>query len=1251
MMLLACSLTQTMAQAVHYRFVPQDYVSTDNNRAPQDRFSYTDTDFTIRATGQNNVAFKMGSDCNSKYYITGQDHWFVVRGSHVKTGTADTYLWWSGGTNVSSQVAPDYVVAEGEYTYFIWNMLNGNALFSWFNADSEKMVQTDNGRGIIMAMGLTATGSDGGTVSDVNYYSDTDIAATYRFLMPTLGLTDEALAEQMRARLTQVIDEAKALMKDRPATDEVRAELQAAIVVAEAVRDAITPENYADALDAVKALQDAIAIYYAKSRTTNWTFTTDGLLAQWDNLNVRIRFVNDSTVRVIKFVGDENRVQKSLVITASADAVAFSNKSETEGIVTLATGKVRVDYNVSEATLSFFRATGERLISEVEASITAKADGPNDAFQLKQVFRLDSDEQMYGFGQLQNGHLSARGLSTRMIQDNRSIFIPYLYSSKRYALYWDNYSPTDFTDDESGMSFVSTGQSVDYYVLTGSNSDGVLRSWRKLTGGTQLPPLWNFGLYQSKQRYQSAQEVIDVVARYRSLGVPLDCVVQDWQYWGDDNHWNAMEFLNPNYKDYQRMIDEVHGMNAKLMISVWPDFGPSTKQYADFAGAGRLIPIQSYPTNVATRPYDVYDNETRKKYWNYLYQGLMNKGIDALWLDSSEPDDFSNKTTDYDYVTGLDQRTFRSVRNAFPLCHVEGVYDNHLAESGLSDKRVSILTRSAFAGMQRTGAFVWSADITSSWETLACQIPAACNLSVSGLPYWNSDTGAFFIGSYNGGVNNADWRALYTRWTQFSCFCPMMRFHGDQTPREIWQFGSENDARGDYNNILRYIRLRYRLLPYLYSTAHQVVANDETFMQSMPVAFEDDAQCANISDQYMLGRSFLVAPVVTGGAARRSVYLPAGRLWYDFWTGCVANGGKSLVRETPQDIMPLYIPAGTILPFGPEVQYSSEKQWDNLEIRIYAGADGRFTLYEDELDGYGYKSGLCTEIPFMWNEGSQTLTIGRREGQFPGMLQQRTFRIVRVSSVKGLGDKATETFDKVITYDGEPQTIVLEAAIEEEQQQDDATGAIVNPSFEADGRTLTKTAPQGWTVDSNTTWWGVNVGAGNGDPRATDGQFIFGVWDGSNSMMPSISQTLTTLPAGRYRLSVDMQASNRSNVVRLGRQYVFADENKGYFADQLSTAGEGDTYPMQTVCVDFEQKTDNAPISIGVSTEGAPEETWFKIDNFRLSRLKGGGETTVITTVNPDDGQLRKKGIFLIDGKIVVTRNGMTYNIAGQRTK
>ena len=1248
LMLWISGLSQAVAQAVRYTFVPTDYVSTDNSRAPQDRFSYTDESFTIHATGQNNVAFMMGSASNGKYYVTGADRWFVVKGSNVKTGSTDTYLWWSGGTNNSSQVAPDHVVSNGGQTYFIWNMTNGNALFSWFDPESEKMVQTDNGRGIIMAMGMTAASSSGGTVHDVNYYSDLDIATDYRFLMSALGITDEALAEQMRTRLTAVIDEAEALLISRQAPAEAKAALQTAINAAKDVRDAINNDNYATVPDNIATLQEAISTYYAESRTVSWEFTDDGLLAHWDELNVRVRFINDSTVRVTKYIGDESRVEKSLVITAAPEAVQPVTKGETGGIVYLATEKVRVEYNLAEALVSVLRHNGESLISEIKADLTEKADGPNAAYQLKQVFRLEEGEQMYGFGQLQNGRLSARGLSTRMIQDNRSIYIPYLYSSKRYAIYWDNYSPTDFSDDESGMSFVSTGQAIDYYILSGSNSDGVLRSLRRLTGGTQLPPLWNFGLYQSKQRYQSVQEVIDVVNRYRTLGVPLDCVVQDWQYWGDDNHWNAMEFLNPNYSDYQRMIDEVHGMNAKLMISVWPDFGPAAQQYSEFMAAGRLIPIQSYPTNVATRPYDVYDAATRSRYWNYLYNGLMSKGIDALWLDSSEPDDFSNKTTDYDYVTGLDGRTFRSVRNAFPLCHVEGVYDNHLAEEGLRDKRVSILTRSAFAGMQRTGAFVWSADITSSWETLAAQIPAACNLSVSGIPYWNSDTGAFFIGNYSGGVNNADWRALYTRWTQFSCFCPMMRFHGDQTPREIWQFGSENDSRGDYNNILRYIRLRYRLLPYLYSTARQVVANDETFMRSMPVAYEDDARCADVNDQYMMGRSFLVAPVVTNGAAGRDVYLPAGNMWYDFWTGRIAEGGKSIFRQTPQDIMPLYIPAGTILPFGPEVQYSSEKKWDELEIRVYAGADGHFTLYEDELDGYGYKSGACSEIPFTWDEEQQTLTIGRREGQFNGMLQQRTFRIVRVSSTKGIGDKETEEFDKVVVYDGEPRVVVLEAAIEPEEQCEDKTALIVNPSFEANGSTLNKVAPTGWTVNSTTTWWGVNNGGGNGDPVATDGRFIFGVWDGSSTLRPVISQTISTLPKGRYRLSVDMQASNRSNAVRLGTQHIFAGDNKGYFADQLSTAGEGDTYPMQTISVDFEQTADNTPVSIGVSTEGAPAETWFKIDNFRLTLLKSSTPTGVNSMATAGRRSL-SDGLFLIGGKIVVRHNGLMYNTSGLR--
>lgn len=1206
---LCCHLSAT-AQ-VHYRFQPTDYVSTDNSRAPQSAFSYDEESFTIRATGQNNVAFKMGEECDGKYFINPDDHWLVVSGTNLRTGTYDAFLWWINGVNHGSQVAPDHIATIGNRKVFVWNLRNGNALFSWFATMGERQVLNANGTGFILAMGLTATSSSG-TVNDVGYYSDVAIATNYPALMPTLGISHEALANQMRTDLSSIIALAQQLLNERPASEKVKNQLLTAINEAQGILEGITENNYTHVPDAISRLKDAIKEYRAHSRIISYELTTDGFLAHWDELSVRIRFVNDSTVRITKFMGDEAKVEPSLVITANDEEPTTINKSEANGMLTLATDKMKMTYQLNDAIISIYRASGERLIAEKLADIVAKADGPNEAYQLKQVFALDDDEQIYGLGQIQNGKLSMRGLSTTMIQDNRSVYIPYFYSSKRYALYWDNYSPTTFSDNDEGTSFVSTGQAIDYYVLVGDNADDVLRSWRHLTGGTQLPPLWNFGLYQSKQRYQSTQEVIDVVKRYRQLRVPLDCVVQDWQYWGDDNHWNAMEFLNPNYSDYQRMIDEVHGMNAKLMISVWANFGPQTNQYKEFRQAGRLIPIQSYPTTVATRPYDVYDANTRDRYWNYLYQGLMNKGIDALWLDSSEPDDFSNKTTDYDYVTGYHGRTFRSLRNTFPLCHVEGVYDHHRAEKGLADKRVSILTRSAFAGMQRTGAFVWSADITSSWQTLAAQIPAACNLSVSGLPYWNSDTGAFFIGSYSGGVSNADWRALYTRWTQFSCFCPMMRFHGDQTPREIWQFGAQDDAQGDFNNILRYIRLRYRLLPYLYSTAHQVVANDETFMRSMPVAFEDDSECVNAIHQYMLGRTFLVAPVVTGGAAGRNVYLPANGTWYDFWTGKRHEGHQTIYRSTPQDIMPLYIPAGSILPWGPEVQYSTEKSWDNLEIRVYAGADGQFTLYEDEFDGYGYQQGAFSEIPFTWNETTQTLTIGQRRGEFTGMLKQRTFRIVRVSSQKGMGDQSSTIYDHTVTYNGSAISIQLEEALESEQQIEDATQHIVNPSFEADGRTLTKQAPKGWTVKSETAWWGVNVGGGDGDPVATDGQYIFGVWDDSATRTPSISQTINTLPKGLYTLTVDMQASNRSaQIIRLGKQYVFANEHKGYFADQLSTAGVSDTYPMQTIAVNFEQESDFSPVTIGVSTEGAKSETWFKIDNFRLYCLGEDTQTDI----------------------------------------
>lgn len=1233
----ACNITA----ATHFEFHPREYVSTDNSRAPQSAFRYNDAagTFSISATGQNNIAFQMNGDQDDKYYITSDDHYLVVTGSGLRTNHTDSYLWWINGWNRGTQVSPDYTTAADGKQYFVWDLTNGNSLFSAFDFSQQQIVLNSSGTNILLAMGFTATNAVG-TISDIGFLSLLDIAVKYPQLMSAMGITNQTLINNTRSQIQTLIASAQTTMQERGGTETERAPLLEAINQANKAADNLNIQNIADTKQVLADLQSAIDEYIINTRQFSFQKTPRGITAQLDDMKLNISFFNDSTLHITKHANGIS-LPASLVVTTPEDIAPQLSYTTSDETVAIESATLRLVYNLRHGTIQCFRLSGELLISESTSSITPTQDGPNASYRLRQQFTLANDEQIYGLGQIQNGKLSMRGTSHNMVEENRSIYIPYFYSSKRYGLYWDNYSPTQFVDNNDGATFTSTGLGIDYYILAGTSSGGVLHSLRHLTGETQLPPLWNFGLYQSKQRYMSTDEVIDVVRRYRQQHVPLDCVVQDWQYWGGDNMWNAMEFLNPKYADYQRMIDEVHQMNAKLMISVWANFGSDTKQFKEFADAGRLITIPSYPGGQSTRPYDVYSSATRNRFWTYLMNGIMSKGIDALWLDSSEPDDFSNRTTDYDYVTGLDNRTFRNLRNAFPLCHVEGVYDHHRAEPTLADKRVSILTRSAFLGMQRTGAFVWSADITSSWETLANQIPAACNLSVCGLPYWNSDTGAFFIGQYNGGVNNAAWRRLYTRWTQFSCFCPMMRFHGDQTPREIWQFGEAGDSRGDYDNILRYIRLRYRLLPYLYATAHEVVTQSATFMQALPVCFEADKGCADVKDQYMFGRSFLVAPVVTDGAARRNVYLPAGNKWYDFWTGVIQEGGHSISRETPSDIMPLYIPAGTILPWGPDVQYSTERPWDDIELRIYAGNDGHFTLYEDHFDGYDYQQGQFTEIPISWDESTQTLTIHERKGSFEGMLQNRKFRIVRVSTTNGIADGESNP-DTTVTYTGKSLSIYLPGSITTRKLTDITPLYISNPSFEADGRTLNHQAPTGWTVDSNTAWWGVNTGGGDGDPIATDGSYIFGVWDAMSTNKPvEIYQTLTSLPAGGYRLSVDMHASNRSNVIRLGEQSLFAGTHSVLFKDQISTAGEGDDYPMQPLTLDFTLTEDENDIRIGVSTHGAPAETWFKIDNFRLYTLEQ--QTTYVTSIghiNTDKQRTSLSRRYNVSGQPLMTTSG-----------
>ena len=424
-----------------------------------------------------------------------------------------------------------------------------------------------------------------------------------------------------------------------------------------------------------------------------------------------------------------------------------------------------------------------------------------------------------------------------------------------------------------------------------------------------------------------------------------------------------------------------------------------------------LINFDTWPPNSGTRPYDVYNPAAREIYWNYLNKGVFSLGIDAWWLDSSEPDHINTKESDFDQPTYLG--SYRSVQNAFPLMHIGGVYTHQ--RKATSAKRVVILTRSAFAGQQRYASCNWSGDVLSDWKVFREQIPAGLNLSLTGIPYWNTDIGGFFAGKFakDGGVNNPEFRELYTRWLQFAVFTPFMRSHGTDIPREIYQFGGPGEPVFDI--LKKFIELRYSLLPYIYSTAWGVTHRSGSFMRALFMDFPADTAVYSLDNEYLFGRGLLVSPVTERAAREQRVYLPAGADWIDFWTGEHLAGGHWTKKATPPDILPLYVRAGSILPWGPEVQYAAEKKWDDLEVRIYPGADGSFTLYEDENDSYNYEKGAYTEIGFHWNEASHTLTIGNRKGHFPGMAGQRRFRIV----IEGRG------ISKVVPYNGQVKRVIL----------------------------------------------------------------------------------------------------------------------------------------------------------------------------------------------------------------------------------
>jgi alpha-D-xyloside xylohydrolase len=756
-----------------------------------------------------------------------------------------------------------------------------------------------------------------------------------------------------------------------------------------------------------------------------------------------------SYVEVIAYGSGTFRViiRPDNVAEASASLVVLGDPPETDAevsthgdIVELSTTAGRVSVNRKNGQLLFRNVAGE-VVLRTPAAGSFRFDksfiSDDDGMRVFQRFEL-GDEAVYGLGQFyDDSTMNWRGSTRALVQGNHHAINPTIVSTNGWGMYWDNYSKTIFRDDFDGMSFSSeVADQIDFYVFLGDSMDEVIAGYRALTGKAPMFPRWAFGYFQSKQRYVSDEDLLFHARKFRELKIPIDVIVQDWQYWGDDRGvWSSMKFDPEKYADPQKTLDEVHDLNLHYLISIWPILGDKSDIFKDMDRQGWLSDGEVSWIDGA-KLYDAFNPEARSLYWKYIRDGLMKYGVDALWMDATEPERaFTNdrEATEADIKawgpTHLGSRD--RYLNPYSLVTNEGVYQGWRED--IADKRVVILTRSAFAGQQRTAAITWSGDVFASWDVLHDQIAAGLNFSLSGLPYWTFDIGGFFIDDAPFGLFEGfagDYGELYVRWFEMGAFLPIFRSHGDHRPREPWQFGAEGDPY--YDTLLKYLNLRYRLLPYIYSWAWKVTNEDSTMLRSLAMDFAHDRTTWDINDQFMLGSAFMVAPISTptsvgkpeeGGTASRVVYLPEGADWTNFWTGEVTKGGTHLELTVDIATIPLFIRSGSIIPMGPFVQYATEKLKDPIEIRIVTGADGRFTLYEDANDGYEYEDGEFATIDFDWDDVERSLTISARIGEFDGMSKERVFNIVLVEKARVSGIQPLDQPDREVDYRGDVLTV------------------------------------------------------------------------------------------------------------------------------------------------------------------------------------------------------------------------------------
>lgn len=771
-------------------------------------------------------------------------------------------------------------------------------------------------------------------------------------------------------------------------------------------------------------------------RTRSWIATVVILLAaaapaaaQWNPLNpvhnfqkqpggvqftlqtgvLRLEVCTPSIIHEIYSPGADVHRRPDYVVTQTTwPAVPFTLQNTAQD-VTLATSELKVTVSLKDASVTYFSADGVKLMQDAARTLTpARVNGEQTYRAEDFVSIYGSREGFYGLGQRQAGVWNYRGESVDLSQENTNIAVPLLLSSNGYGLFWNNTSRTRFNNRFVHSLYISSevADAIDYYFIFGPGFDRIIGGYRRLTGQAPLFGKWAYGFWQCKNRYKSQDEILAVAHKYRQLQIPVDNIVQDWFWW---KLMGGFEF-NSNYPDPKGMIDDLHHNNFHLMISVWPFFYPGTEIYREYDQRGwfvaRSLVAGFHPAGMAL--YDATNPEIRANYWGLINKTLFSIGADAWWLDTDEPETEGreeNLLLSHKLAIGSGAR----YANIFPLMHASGVYDGQRHQS--SGKRVFILSRSAFAGSQRYAVAAWSGDVLSDFESYKRQIPAGLNFSLSGIPYWTTDIGGFFIGN----PQDSAYRELFVRWFQYGAFCPVFRVHGTRTTNEneLWSYGP--DAQ---KILVAFDRLRYRLMPYIYSMAWMTTHEAYTPMRPLVMDFRTDVQAQNIGDQFMFGPAILVNPVTEPGAVSRRVYLPKSQ-WYDFWSGQSVQGGRSLEAAAPIERIPLYARAGSIVPMGPDLQFAAEKPADPIELRIYRGAAGSFNLYEDEDDNYNYEKGSYAVIPLHWNDAARKLTIGRRQGQFAGMIHNRTFRVILVGEGHGVGIDPTARADREVKYGGE----------------------------------------------------------------------------------------------------------------------------------------------------------------------------------------------------------------------------------------